>query len=90
MSKCPKVGDVVSYAGAVHVGPCKGVVTAIYPTFEWDEERDRPTTATLPEREWHVGMKPDALPSPWCYTGSDTFAPAVSALKLIRKARGEA
>ena len=82
MNKCPKVGDRVSFAGANHVGPCVGVVTAIYPQYGWDEELDREGDL-LPEREWHVSMKPDVLPVPWCYVGHDKFAPRVSELRRV-------
>lgn len=80
MNKCPKIGDRVRYKGANHVGPCEGVVTAIYPTFEWDEETEL-EGARKPEREWHVGMKPDVKPDPWVYVNSDTFAPSVAELR---------
>jgi hypothetical protein len=80
VNKCPKIGDRVAYRGSGSVGPCVGVVTAIYKTYEWDSERER-DGPVRPESEWHVGMKPDTLPDVWCYTSSDRFAPCVATLK---------
>lgn len=80
MRCCPKIGDRVKYDGRGANGPCSGTVTAIYPTYEYDEINDRPTNRARPEIEWHVGMKPDVLPEKWCYPGRDTFAPCVAML----------
>jgi len=81
MNKCPMIGDRVRYPGRVHVGPCVGVVTEIYPEYVWDEAREHCTWELEPEREWSVAVKPDALPTPWCYPGRDCFAPAVKDLR---------
>ena len=44
-------------------------------------EGERCTWELEPEREWSVSMKPDDLPTPWCYPGRDCFAPAVKDLR---------
>ena len=81
MNKRPNIGDRVRYPGGHgHVGPRVGVVSAIYPTYEWVEENDR-EGAIRPEREWRVAMQPDSRPDPWCYGTHNKFAPTVSEIK---------
>lgn len=64
------------------VGPCVGVVEKVYTTHVWDDDKSDEWNARhaplKPEPEWKVRMKPDVLPSKWCYSGSDAFAPAVA------------
>lgn len=79
MRRLPKIGDRVRYVGAIHVGPCVGTVVAIYPEFEEGAD-GRLTGRYLPESSWHVGVRVDAVPVPWCYEG-DRFAPALSMLR---------
>ncbi len=83
MNKCPKIGSRVSYPGRPGLGACVGIVTAIYKTYIWDDELER-EGPLRPEREWHVGMRPDVLPDPWGYVGVDTFAPQVAKLTKAR------
>lgn len=87
MRRCPKLGDRVRYLGGSVVGPCVGTVVAIYPAFEGDAFDGRPTGKTLPEAEWHVGVRVDAVPERWCYGDSERFAPAVASLRLARVSR---
>ena len=81
MDRVPPIGSRVRYAGSLVVGPCVGVVVAVYPSDEWNDALDKPTGRFLPEREWHVAMRPDKRPALWCYGNNDTFAPQVSKLR---------
>lgn len=85
MMKCPKLGDRVLYKGGPMVGRCVGIVTAIYPSTEWDENKSDAWNALygkpLPESLWRVAMKPDELPKKWSYPDNDKFAPKVADLK---------
>lgn len=36
MKRCPKIGDRVRYPGGTVVGPCTGIVTAIYEQNAYD------------------------------------------------------
>jgi hypothetical protein len=85
MNRCPKIGDRVKYPGGLVVGQCVGVVTKIYVKHEWDEDQSDRWNALygkpLPEREWHVAMRPDVIPVKWAYTGSVVFAPTVDDLE---------
>lgn len=87
MRRCPKVGDRVRYPGSIVVGACEGTVVAIYPQFEPDAFEGRPTGKLLPEAQWHVGVRVDRVPVPWCYDDSDRFAPAVAVLRPVARSR---
>lgn len=82
MDICPQIGHRVSFAGSTLVGPCVGVVTAIYPTYDWDDDYliER---GVRPESDWQVCFHPDVLPTPWCYSDQDSFAPSVSDLSPV-------
>jgi hypothetical protein len=43
MRKAPKIGTRVYFKGSSVVGPCYGVVHAVYPVEVWNEDTDRPT-----------------------------------------------
>ena len=79
MNKCPKIGTRVKTKPTHRYGELTGTVMAIYPNYEWDEDREVEGPA-LPEREWQVGIKVDVLPTNWSYTGTDRFAPEVCEL----------
>jgi hypothetical protein len=88
MNQCPTLGARVRYPGGTVVGPCTGTVVAIYEEYRYaevddnasDEELRRARRELLPERQWQVSVKVDAIPQMWCYTGTDRFAPQVSTL----------
>ena len=86
MNSCPKIGTRVKYRGSNNVGACVGIVTGAYPTYYWPIEAHREGNL-LPEREWHVSMKPDVLPEPWCYVGQTKFSPCVKDLSVARASR---
>jgi len=85
MKRCPKIGDRVRYPGGAVVGACKGVVVRIYPSYTFDIDKSDRWNARhgkpLPESQWHVAMRPDALPAKWAYVGNDMFAPEVGKLE---------
>lgn len=86
MNKCPKIGDRVKLNPSHRFGALTGTVAAIYPTFDdvWDEETDEVTPGPVrPERAWHVGVRVDAIPANWSYSGTDRFAPEVSELTKL-------
>lgn len=88
MIRAPKIGERVAYVGGLTVTACTGVVTAIYPTYYYDEDDNGDAireTGTRPEREWHVAVKVDAIPDKWPYTGRDQFAPDVARLRKIKE-----
>lgn len=95
MDKAPAIGTRVRYKGGLAVGPCSGVVHAIYPKeiypddFDWENEEGVPAPIGMaPERDWHVGMTVDLpLPEPFAYghNGGRRFAPPVSDLELEEK-----
>lgn len=85
MNKCPAIGDRVSHPGRRNCGPYTGTVHAIYPTYEWDELRER-EIGVLPEKAWHVGVTVDAVPDPWPYPGTNKIAPCVAELKRLTRA----
>ena len=58
MNKCPKIGTRVKTKPTHRYGELTGTVMAIYPNYEWDEDREVEGPA-LPEREWQVGIKVD-------------------------------
>jgi|SRR5882672_1640389 len=87
MKTCPKIGEFVEFLGNCAIGPCLGYVEHIYRTYEFDYVNDRETNIPLPEREWHVRMRPDVLPAQWPYAGSQVFAPEVNELRKARKRR---
>lgn len=83
MKTCPKVGSRVKFKGNLVVGPCAGVVEKIYPQEEWEDDDGidvRPTGRMMPEKNWHVRMKVDAIPAKWCYDERGVFAPEVCEL----------
>lgn len=84
MRKAPKIGTRVQVKRGHRYYPCVGTVMAIYPTYEYDDENDRPTNRLEPEREWHVGVKVDSIPQGWGYGERDRFAPPVSEIEQIR------
>lgn len=87
MRKLPKIGQRVRYPGSEVVGPCEGVVHAIYPTRDYDEDADGEPIGLGRERpvtQWHVGVTVEKLPEKWCYTGTNRFAPCVAELELAR------
>lgn len=95
MKRCPKIGDRVRYKGGLVVGPCTGVVTAIYEKDTWSDDVDwddpdvEPGVNTFPtgiasEEHWSVAMKCDTRPSPWCYGDDLVFAPEVKRLSPIK------
>ena len=67
MGKAPKVGQVVTFTGNSAIGKCAGVVLRIYPQYVYDEDTGHETAELLPEREWHVAMRPGTLPHQWPY-----------------------
>lgn len=81
MKACPKVGDRVKFKGNIVVGPCTGVVERIFKQEEWEDDDDgidiRPTGRMMPEKNWHVAVKVDAIPEKWCYDERGVFAPEV-------------
>lgn len=85
MKRAPKIGARVRYRGGPVVGPCVGVVERIYVQTAWDEDRSDEWNARnaprLPESQWRVRVKPDAIPAKWCYSGQDAFAPSVAELE---------
>lgn len=88
MNKCPKIGDRVKLKPDHRFGPLTGTVMAIYPTNNdvFDEEGDFVRRGPpRPEREWHVGLKVDAIPECWSYPGTDRFAPEVCELINLTK-----
>jgi hypothetical protein len=97
MNKCPKIGDRVRFVGHEVVGPCTGTVEKIYQTHYYDEDEldaaldgdddmaiRRARRELKPQSEWHVALKVDAKPEPWCYGESTSFAPEVKDLEKIK------
>lgn len=93
MKRCPKIGQRVRYVPSekhTTVGECVGVVTKIYKTHayawadddpRWDGDENPPVTGFRDESEWHVAMRPEQKPSPWCYGEQNEFAPQVKNLR---------
>jgi len=78
VKRAPAIGDRVSFPGNLAIGPCTGTVYTIFPAHG---DRGR----LLPEEQWHVGVKVDAIPRKWPYLQREKFAPQVSTLTLIPK-----
>jgi hypothetical protein len=84
MKKCPEIGTRVWVPPSLISGAYRGTVTAIYPTYEYDEIAQRETDKILPEWEWHVAVKVDVIPDRWPYPGTDLIAPEVKSLWLLK------
>jgi phage baseplate assembly protein gpV len=85
MNRLPKIGERVAFSGSSVVGPCVGVVKAIYPSHVpapgQDEEDDdcRYVQGPFDPEHWHVGVEVEGdLPTPFVYTGARRFAPAIA------------
>ena len=85
MDSAPRVGQFVTFIGNSVTGKCTGIVLHIYPQYVYDEDAGRETAELLPERDWHVAVRPGTLPGLWPYGGYDTFAPQVAELRLRRR-----
>ena len=72
-----KVGDRVRWTGNGVVGAGTGRVTKLYPGYV---HRDEDGDVRVPD---HVAVLVDVLPRPWCYPGTQTFAPEASRLTKI-------
>ena len=92
MNKVPPIGAHVEYVRAVRsyvsgretVERCVGVVLEHFPVDECDANGDPMPGKVLPEREWHVELRPDVRPEWWIDVRgpdgrviSDSFAPQV-------------
>lgn len=84
MNRMPRIGERVIYAGGTCVGPCVGVVRAIYPSHvpapghDEDDEDCQYIQGLFDPKHWHVSFEVEGnLPKPFVYNGNK-FAPTIS------------
>lgn len=85
MDRMPEIGERVKYKGSSVVGPCVGVVRAIYPSHvpapgqDEDDDGCRYVQGLFDPEHWSVAVEVEGeLPELFVYPNTNRFAPTIS------------